>query len=161
METFPVRKRIRLDFSAYRRGHVFFITMRTHRGHPWFLLHPSLADFGVNLLHQLWTDRGAKLYTWCVMPDHIHLLLQDEQIVDFVRLFKGRMTPRASALEKSRRLWQRSFYDHALRGEESLAQVASYVWENPVRTALVENPLNYPWSGSGVWPNWREFYGRG
>jgi REP element-mobilizing transposase RayT len=95
------------------------------------------------------------------MPDHIHLLLQDKDIVDFVRLFKGRMTPKAFAIEPGRRLWQRGFYDHALRKEESLEVVALYIWENPVRTGMVDDPAKYAWSGSEVWPDWRELYGRG
>ena len=95
------------------------------------------------------------------MPDHVHLLLQDQEVVDFVRLFKGKMTPRARKIEPERRLWQRSFFDHALRKEQSLTDIACYIWENPVRAAMADEPEEYPWSGSEVWPNWRKLYGRG
>ena len=161
MEPFPVRKRIRLPRAICQQGHTFFITFSTHMRYPWFLLNPELADSGVELLRQTGAARGTKIYAWCIMPDHIHLLLQDDDIVDFVRLFKGRMTRKAYILERSRRLWQRSFYDHALRKEESLSDIASYIWENPVRSSLVKTPPKYLWSGSDIWHNWREFYGRG
>jgi len=95
------------------------------------------------------------------MPDHVHLLLQDQEVVGLIRLFKGRMTPRARSIEPKRQLWQRSFFDHALRKEESLSEIACYIWENPVRAEIVEEPQEYPWSGSEVWPDWRKFYGRG
>ncbi len=71
------------------------------------------------------------------------------------------LTPQARAVERGRKLWQRSFFDHALRKEESLTDVACYIWENPVRAKIVEEPIDYAWSGSEVWTNWRSFYGRG
>ena len=92
------------------------------------------------------------------MPDHVHLLVQDPDVVDLVRLFKGRSTPSARRHEPGRRLWQRSFHDHGLRREESVETVAKYIFENPMRAGLVENPAEYPWSGSSVWQNWRELY---
>jgi len=161
MKPFPVRKKIRLPHPVYQQGHAFFITTRTYKRYPWFRIHPDLATSGVELLRQTGAERGTRLYAWCVMPDHVHLLLQDDDIVDFVRLFKGRMTPKASAFDPGRRLWQRSFYDHTLRKEESLSNIASYIWENPVRSLLVVTPPMYLWSGSDVWNNWRDFYGRG
>ena len=105
-------------------------------------------------------ESGMKIYAWCIMPDHLHMLLQGQKVIEFMRVFKGRLTPAARAAEPGRRLWQRSFYDHALRKEESLADVACYIWENPVRVKIVAEPIEYVWSGSEVWPNWREFYGQ-
>jgi REP element-mobilizing transposase RayT len=95
------------------------------------------------------------------MPDHVHLLLQDQNVVDFVRLFKGRMTPKAREIQPERPLWQSSFFDHALLKEESLAGIACYIWENPVRAAMAKEPKEYRWSGSEVWPEWRKLCGRG
>jgi REP element-mobilizing transposase RayT len=160
MKNFPVRKKIRLPSQAYRQGHAFFITIRTYQFHPWFRLHAELADSVVNLLSELSATRQTLLYAWCIMPDHIHLLLDDQDVIDFVRLLKGRMTSIAFACEPGQRLWQRTFYDHALRNEESLHQTALYIWENPVRSGIVKEPPAYSWSGSMVWPDWREFYGR-
>ncbi|MEJ2430336.1 MAG: transposase [Deltaproteobacteria bacterium] len=161
MERFPVRKRIRLPLSVYSQRNAFFITLTTHSKYPWFALHPRLCDMPIQILVELQSVRGSTIYAWCIMPDHIHLLLQDTQLVDFVRIFKGRMTPKARKIKPAKRLWQRSFFDHALRKEESLVDVACYIWENPVRATLVESPKEYQWSGSQVWLEWREFYGRG
>ena len=161
MERLPVRKNIRLWPTVYRSGNAFSITISTRQRYPWFRLHPQLADSAVEILSTLSVRRGSSLYAWCIMPDQVHLLLQDEDVVEFVRLFKGKMTSVAFAGEPGRRLWQRSFYDHALRKEETLEAVALYLWGNPVRAGLVEDPRTYWWSGSGVWPEWRALYGRG
>ena len=109
---------------------------------------------------QLSSDRGSELYVWCIMPDHVHLLLQDRNVIDFVRLFKGKLVPKAAVLKQDKRLWQRSFHDHGLRKDEDLQQTAAYIWGNPVRSGLVADAAEYDWSGSLVWPNWREFIGR-
>ena len=161
MERFPIRKRIRLPLPVYSQGNAFFITITTHLKHPWFQLHPKLSQEAIQIIRQLASLRHAAVYSWCIMPDHVHLLLQDQEVVDFVRLFKGKMTPKARKIEAERRLWQRSFFDHALRKEESLTNIACYIWENPVRAGMVDEPEKYPFSGSEVWPVWRRVYGRG
>jgi putative transposase len=159
MSKSTARKKIRLSPRAYRQGHAFFLTISTHRHYTWFSLHRHLAESGVEILRHISRVRETNLYAWCFMPDHVHLLVADTDVVEFVRLFKGRMTPMASSLERGRRLWQRSFYDHALRGDESIRDVAIYIWRNPVRAEIVTSPVEYDWSGSLEWPNWREFFG--
>lgn len=161
MERLPVRKNIRLWPTVYRSGNAFSITISTHQRYPWFRLHPQLADAAVETLRSLGPHRASLLHAWCIMPDHVHLLLQDKDVVEFVRVFKGKMTAIALAREPGRRLWQRSFYDHVLRKEENLVALARYIWENPVRTGLVGDPRKHRWSGSEVWPEWRALYGRG
>ena len=94
----------------------------------------------MQLLETLANERGTEVFAWCFMPDHVHFLLQDFDLVEFVRLFKGRLTPRARQLERSRPLWQKSFYDHALRKSESVFTIAGYIWENPVRAQLTNSP---------------------
>jgi hypothetical protein len=77
------------------------------------------------------------------MPDHLHLLVagdQDAPPVRFVQHFKqatGHCHPG---------LWQRSYYDHILWHEETIEDVARYVWGNPVRAGIVEDLLSYPYS---------------
>jgi hypothetical protein len=42
---------------------------------------------------------------------------------------------------------QRSFYDHVVRKEDSLAQIVNYILNNPARKGLVEKAEAYPYSG--------------
>ena len=78
------------------------------------------------------------------MPDHVHLLVAgrcDAPLVRFVQHFKQ------ATGHHSPGLWQRSYYDHILRYEESAGNVARYIWGNPVRAGIVESALAYPYSG--------------
>lgn len=43
--------------------------------------------------------------------------------------------------------WQVSYYDHILRKEEALQDVAAYIWSNPVEAGLVGHPRDYDLSG--------------
>jgi len=160
MTHLPHRKRIRLSRDSYAQGDAFSTTIATAGRHPWFRLHTDLADACVRVLVDLAVDRRAALYAWCVMPDHVHLLLWDRGVTDFVRLLKGKMVPAGRRREAGRTMWQRSYYDHGVRKEESLEDIAVYIWQNPVRVGLVESGSDYPWSGSLVWPDWREWLQR-
>ena len=65
---------------------------------------------------------------------------------EFVRHFK-----QLSGFEMKQRtgvsLWQTSYYDRILRREESIIDVARYIWENPVRSSLVSDWRDYQGSG--------------
>jgi putative transposase len=43
--------------------------------------------------------------------------------------------------------WQKGFFDHILRNEESYCGKWSYVRENPVRAGLVKNWQEWPFVG--------------
>ena len=150
------RKKIRLPLVEYDWTNIFSITVSTQDRYEWFAYHPRLADEIVSVVLHASRERGSGLLAWCVMPDHVHLLLRDADVVAFVRLFKGRCTPVARLFEKERRLWQRSFFDHGVRREESLLDIARYILANPVKAGLVVEAKDYKWSGSEAWPAWRE-----
>jgi REP element-mobilizing transposase RayT len=149
----------RLHSTAYRQGHAFFVTVATRRRYPWFQIHRHLSDSAIDVLKEMQGERNTLIYAWCFMPDHVHLLLRDKDLIDFMRRFKGRMVPLARSTDPQRRLWQRSFHDHGLRREESLEGVARYIWDNPLRKGLTADPAAYPGSGSLVWPEWKRLYG--
>lgn len=154
----PCRKRIRLDLAPYRGGgQVFLLTICTDGRHPWFSLHLDLADHAAAEIVTLAAARGTVLHAWCVMPDHLHLLVNDVDVIDFVRILKGRVLVHARRVDAGRRLWQRSFHDHALRTEERETDAVRYVLFNPVRAGIVAAAGEYRWSGSETRPDWRKY----
>jgi hypothetical protein len=50
------------------------------------------------------------------------------------------------------RLWQASFYDHVLRGDEENFLVTRYMFNNPIRAGLVQRCEEYPFLGSTTTP---------
>lgn len=150
------RKRIRLPKETYRQGYVFSLTIATHERYTWFERHEELTRVLQETIIVTAAERESLLFAWCIMPEHLHALVQDDDAMDFVRLIKGRSVPAARRYDRPRKLWQRSFFDHALRDEESIEHAARYILDNPVRAGLVEHATDYRWSGSLVWPQWRE-----
>ena len=83
------------------------------------------------------------------MPDHVHLLIEIPEhtsLEDVIHHFK---TVSGFALKRitGEPAWQTSYYDHILRREEALEDIAAYIWANPVTEGLVEDAREYPWSG--------------
>ncbi len=106
-----------------------------------------------NILSEDAKKENFLVHTYCFMPDHLHILLMgndaDSSLLSMMKRFKQR-----SSFHFQKRfgttLWQRSYYDHAVRREEDIEIVARYILENPVRKGLVEDFLKYPFSGSVV-----------
>ncbi len=88
----------------------------------------------------------------CVMPDHVHLLLAPtlENLVDLVGKWKSYSTHLMRGKGVTGKVWQRSFFDHAVRKDEDLVKVAEYIVCNPVRKGLVQDWRHYPYS----WHKW-------
>ena len=86
------------------------------------------------------------------MPDHIHVLLQPNggSLIQYVQAVKGKSTRTYWEQGGRGKLWQRGFYDHILRSEESLPCIAQYILANPVRAGLTDVIGAYPFCGSTV-----------
>jgi REP element-mobilizing transposase RayT len=95
----------------------------------------------------------VELLVWCLMPDHLHAVVvpfDGGNVIDWVRRLKGRVAAEARQ-EGLCALWQRSFYDHVLRADETVLEVARYVLLNPVRAELVDHWQEWPHHGSEKW----------
>jgi REP element-mobilizing transposase RayT len=142
---------MRLVESVYRQpGQTFSVTIGTEPRSPVF------ADIGlglecVDLLKDICVDAGARGYAYCLMPDHVHLLIgvgNRKGLSTIVGGWKSLCYRTRRRRGRGESFWQRSFYDHALRREEDLRLVARYILENPVRAGLVRDPRDFPLSGS-------------
>ena len=94
------------------------------------------------------------LHVAVVMPDHVHLIAtpgwQQDVFCTPLRVILGKIKGASSRevnklLGRTGPLWQQESFDHELRRDESLAQKAEYVRQNPVRKGLVTRPEDYPW----------------
>lgn len=108
------------------------------------LARPSIARMLVNtLLH--FNGLRYKLYTWCVMPNHVHAIfrpLEKHKLADIVHSWKSFSSKEANRLlNRSGTLWQREYYDHLLRDAEDFCGCIRYVINNPSKAGL----KNWPW----------------
>ena len=143
----PRRKPLRLQQFDYTSRQPYFVTVCTHDRKPLFVDHRMGVAVPDCILEGARETAFAVLAV-CVMPDHWHALVMplrgDNTLGDMVRSAKGKTTTRLRALGATGRIWQRQFYDHVVRGEEDLRQVAEYIVNNPVRKGLVAAAADYP-----------------
>lgn len=78
---------------------------------------------------------------YVIMPDHVHWLfvLKQGSVSAAVQRVKSFYTKIAGE-----NVWNKGFYDHGIRTDESFKSVARYIIANPVRAGLVEKVADYP-----------------
>ena len=93
-------------------------------------------------------NRRAETLAYVVMPDHLHWLVQlkdGAELCPLMRTVKCVSSWRVNkALNRSGKLWQPGYHDHALRKEEDIVSTARYVVANPLRAGLVKRIGDYP-----------------
>ena len=95
---------------------------------------------------------------WVVLPDHIHCIWKlppdDDKYALRWSLLKRHFTRAMGAYglapkghrKSERGLWQRRFWEHAIRDERDLANHYAYIRGNPVRHGLVSSIEDWPFS---------------
>jgi REP element-mobilizing transposase RayT len=146
----PARKRLRLKgFDYANPTQVYFLTICASEGTSPFLDN----DLSLQTIKSLLFYRNQKrirLYSYCVMPDHLHLVMSpanDFGVSQLVRNLKTYTTKLAQEKGLNGKLWQKSFYDHIIREDESLLKICEYVLANPVRKGLAGRAEEWAYSG--------------
>ena len=96
-----------------------------------------------------------RLLAYCLMPNHVHLVLWPREDGEVSRWMQWLMT--AQVRRHHRRhgsdghLWQGRFKAFPIQRDEHLLTVLRYVERNPLRAKLVARAEDWPWSSLGVW----------
>ena len=140
----------RLAPAHYRGFYHHFLTASTYGRRPAFT-DPMLCAAATAQLFQSGTKHGFAILAYCLMPDHIHVLVEAERAdADFLR--SAHLWRQLSGFWERKRtgrsLWQEGYWDYTLRDDESVLAIASYVVWNPVRAGLCQSPEDDPFTGS-------------
>ncbi|EDY86761.1 conserved hypothetical protein [gamma proteobacterium HTCC5015] len=93
-------------------------------------------------------ESQADTLCFVVMPDHVHWLFQLSEkaslsvVVQKVKSITRKEWGRQMLSHQP--LWQRGFYDRAIRAEKDILPIARYIVANPVRANLVKRVGDYP-----------------
>lgn len=97
-----------------------------------------------------------RILSWCLMPDHWHLVLwprRDGELKDFMRWLTLTHTQRwkhAHAAVGRGRLYQERFKSFPIQQDEHLLTVLRYVEANPRRAKLVKRAEQWHWGSCRV-----------
>ena len=116
-------------------------------------IEPDPVSEALEVIVRVAASEQFAVTAYCFMPDHLHLLVEGQtdmsNLITFAHQLKQH-TEFSYRRRWHRRLWQRGYYEHAVRNDEATLVVARYILANPVRAGLVREPREYPFSGSLV-----------
>jgi len=151
----------------YVPGGIYFLTLVTHFRRPLF---KELDN--INLLRaataKIKAEKPFEIIAAVVLPDHLHFLWQlpsndanySQRVsrlkVIFTRAYKANnySSGEISASRLKHResdVWQRRFWEHAIRDEADLQQHLDYIHYNPVKHGLVSCPHLWSHSSFSRW----------
>ena len=123
------------------------------RGHNRKVVFAGEADFRRYLddLRELRDLYEVRVYAYCLMTNHVHLLLAPgESVTGMGKLMKGlaaRATRYRNKLEgRSGTLWESRYKSSPVQSEQYLLACCRYIELNPVRAHMIEEPGEYLWS---------------
>jgi putative transposase len=139
------------SFDYHDTSHAYHVTARAHPDKGSLFGDSRLADEVILAIEWSRVNRSVKVYAYCLMPDHLHVLLKlgsDRwSLGDVVGSLKSFTTKRSWRLGYEGELWQARFYDHIVRRSEDASRIIEYILENPVRKGLVAEYDEYPYAG--------------
>lgn len=152
---------------AFEPGGMFFFTVVTQERRPLFDSKLAVRMLG-DAFRAVRQASPFDLRAFVILPDHLHCLWQlPREDADFStrwsrikRLFTqswlarngGEQTvSRSRARHRERGVWQRRFWEHAIRDDSDMVSHANYIHYNPVKHGLASCPHVWPLSSFSRW----------
>ena len=139
----PRKPRILMDGGVYHlisRGNNQLDIFSVDGGHQRFmeLLRLSKAKFS-------W-----KIYHYCLMANHFHILAQIETGLDLPKIMRYLLREYSIWYRYQTKytgyLWSGRYKNPLINRDSYMLECGRYIERNPVRAGLVKNPGNYLWS---------------
>lgn len=126
------------------------MTQRGNRRERVFHSPGDLAAY-LDLLHKYSSEFGIEIVAYCLMPNHVHIVLVPAHRDGMHRALKavhGRYAQRVNCLRKQRgHVWQDRFFSSPLDAAY-FANAVRYVELNPVRAGMVARAEGFRWSSA-------------
>lgn len=144
--------KIKRFFRATRKltspGIVSHITQRAAGKEPLFLEDGDYL-FMLGLLKEIAKKYSINMYAFCLMPNHVHLLLSptEKNLYDAMRDLFSRYAMRFNRkYERKGHLFGGPYRQAVCFDNGYLLAASLYIHLNPVKAAIVTDPLDYRWS---------------
>jgi putative transposase len=146
------------DYRRYRlAGGTYFFTINLlERRKDLLTRHIDALRNAVQLTR---ASRPFQIDAWVVLPDHMHCVItlppDDHDFSNRIKAIKIRFVQSLPAtearskvrIEKGERgIWQRRFWEHAIRDELDYQRHVDYVHFNPVKHGHVKRIVDWPYS---------------
>jgi putative transposase len=141
----------------------YFITMTIQK---WYYIFDRYDRWNIlsNSLKYCQKHKGLKIYTYVFMLNHIHMIIQSDDVAGFLRDFKKHTSRKLKENLKQTEpevlklfinketgkysFWQMSNKPVLLESEKFFLQKMKYIYNNPVKKGYVERPEYWKWSSA-------------
>lgn len=144
MQSLGMARKPRIEFP----GALYHVIARGNQRRRTFLAPQDFEDY----LSRLWRYHEKFhfiLYAYCLMPNHVHLLIETKEVplskimqaiqFSYTQSFNHRH-------KKVGHLFQGRYKAVLCEKDEYLLQLIRYIHLNPVRAKIANDPKKYPWS---------------
>lgn len=131
-------------------GYPHHVVQRGHNRNTVFAATEDYQFYLENL--RRWKSRlDIKVYSYCLMTNHIHLVLapmrEPQDVSMLMKRLAAKQTRFVNKIEgRSGTLWEGRFHCSPIQQDNYLLQCCRYVERNPVAAGIVEKPHQYEWS---------------
>jgi len=154
----PKRKHPRLKSFDYSTPGAYFVTICTQNkrcllssivGRGLAPAENHLTEYGKIAMEQLFLLEKRydflKIDQYVIMPNHVHVIFILSQtagasprptMTDIVCAYKSLTTRECKKVKPIDKLFQTSFYEHVVRGQEDYDEIAEYIVNNPKKWEL-------------------------
>ena len=109
--------------------------------------------FFITCLKEAKEKTNSKVYAYCLMTNHAHLIIEPSTIEGLARLIQSLGRRYVQYINKSYKrtgtLWEGRFKSSVISKDKYLLTCIRYIELNPVRAKVVQRPEDYPWSSFG------------
>ncbi|NLP15896.1 MAG: transposase [Clostridiales bacterium] len=134
-------------------GAIYHIVTRGNNKQKIFLCKEDYWHY-MNLLRQIHENYPFKLFSYCLMSNHVHLQIatDDIEIWTIMRAINWSYSNYFNTkYDKVGHLFQNRYHSEIIEKESYLLQTSKYIHLNPVKAGIVDQPIKYPWSSYGVY----------
>ena len=131
-------------------GYPQHVTQRGNRRMKTFFCKDDYLAY-LTLLADAKAEAGVDIWAYCLMPNHVHLVVVPEEKAGLAALFRHvhrQYSRRINFRENWKgHLWQERFHSFVM-DERYLLATVRYTELNPVRASLCDAPQEWPWSSA-------------
>jgi putative transposase len=107
----------------------------------------------INLMKHAKERYSVKIFSYCLMPNHFHMVVMPDRGEDLSRWMQWLMTSQVRRYHRhygsSGHIWQGRFKSFIIQKDIHLLMVLRYVEGNPVRAGLAGSAKEWTWSSHG------------
>jgi putative transposase len=106
----------------------------------------------LSFLEKYSEEKEAFILAYCLMPNHVHLLVKPSEDDGLAKLMQGATLCYTQYFNRKEgrtgRLWECRYHSTVVDGDSYLWTVSKYIEKNPVRAGIVKKPEDYPYSSA-------------